>query len=170
MNLDLDDIIKSLPTERQAKIKALSDKKVEEMLAYAATLSDVRKAKGKTQAGVAKELGITQHAISQLENRSDTYISTLRRFLKSLGMTLELSVVAENGVRINLQNLFQGDESIAPVSKGKTLVKKSTALPRKIASAQVPHPQQREVKAAPQKRTIVASKTVSGPAKRKVTV
>lgn len=106
MARNLDDIIKSLPADRQAKIAELSHKKIEEMLAHAATLTDFRKAVGKTQAEVAKELGIKQNAVSQLEKRSDTYVSTLRRFLKSLGMTLELSVVAENGLRIDLPNFL----------------------------------------------------------------
>lgn len=106
MGRNLDDVIKSLPVDRQKKIAKLSAQKVEEMLAHAATLTDFRKAVGKTQAEVAKELGVKQHAVSQLEKRSDTYVSTLRRYLKSLGMTLELSVVAKNGVRIDLPNFL----------------------------------------------------------------
>ncbi len=107
MGRNLDDVIKSLPADRQKKIAALSQKKIEEMIAHAATLTDFRKAVGKTQAEVAKNLGINQNAVSQLEKRSDTYVSTLRRFLKSLGLTLELSVLDKNGVRIDLQNFLQ---------------------------------------------------------------
>jgi DNA-binding XRE family transcriptional regulator len=106
MSRNLDDIIKSLPAKRQTKIAALSKQKVEEMIAHAATLSDFRKAVGKTQVEVARELGIKQNAVSQLEKRSDTYVSTLRRFLKSLGMTLELSVVDKSDTRIDLPNFF----------------------------------------------------------------
>ncbi|WP_211451559.1 XRE family transcriptional regulator [Collimonas antrihumi] len=113
MGRNLDDVIKSLPAGRQAKIATLSQKKVEEMIAHAATLTDFRKAVGKTQAEVAKELGIKQNAVSQLEKRSDTYVSTLRRFLKSLGMTLELSVVAKNGTRIDLPNFLPWDDTEA---------------------------------------------------------
>ncbi|HEX8610372.1 MAG TPA: XRE family transcriptional regulator [Telluria sp.] len=103
----MNDVINSLPAERQTAIAAASQKKIEDMLAHAATLTDFRKAIGKTQAEVAKDLGINQNAVSQLEQRSDTYVSTLRRFLKSLGLTLELSVIDKNGVRIDLPNFFQ---------------------------------------------------------------
>jgi transcriptional regulator with XRE-family HTH domain len=113
MGRNLDDVIKSLPADRQKKIAALSREKVEEMLAHAATLTEFRKAVGKTQAEVAKTLGIKQHAVSQLEKRSDTYVSTLRRYLKSLGLTLELSVVDKNGVRIELPNFLRWDAEAA---------------------------------------------------------
>ncbi|RJG15705.1 XRE family transcriptional regulator [Massilia cavernae] len=117
MGRNLDEVIKSLPADRQAKIAALSQKKVEEMIAHAATLTDFRKAVGKTQAEVAKVLGINQNAVSQLEKRSDTYVSTLRRFLKSLGMTLELSVVAKNGVRIDLPNFLPWNDAEVAASE-----------------------------------------------------
>ena len=108
MGRNLDDVIQSLPAKRQAKIAALSQKKIEDMIAHAATLTDFRKAVGKTQAEVARELGINQNAVSQLEKRSDTYVSTLRRFLKTLGLSLELSVTDNKGVRIDLQNFPEG--------------------------------------------------------------
>ncbi|WP_332876348.1 helix-turn-helix domain-containing protein [Massilia sp. S19_KUP03_FR1] len=102
MGRNLDDIIHSLPAERQAKIARAADQKVADMLAHATTLAEFRKAVGKTQAEVASELGIGQNAVSQMEQRADTYVSTLRRYLKSLGMTLELSVVDKDGDRYDL--------------------------------------------------------------------
>jgi transcriptional regulator with XRE-family HTH domain len=116
MGRDLEDIINGLPQERRAKIAARSQEMVEEMLAHAVTLADFRKAVGKTQSEVAKELGINQNAISQLEGRSEIYFSTLRRFLKSLGMTLELSVISENGSRIDLPNFLSLPDSDDPVN------------------------------------------------------
>ncbi|AYM75813.1 hypothetical protein D9M09_08395 [Janthinobacterium agaricidamnosum] len=129
MGRNLNDVIHSLPAERQAKIAALSQEKMQEMIAHAATLTDFRKAVGKTQAEVARELGIQQHAVSQLEKRTDTYVSTLRRFLQSLGMTLELSVVAQNGVRIELQNFLRSQEVDADVHD--SALAESATPPRK---------------------------------------
>lgn len=60
MGRNLDDIINGLPKDRQKKINDLSTQKVEEMIAHAKTLTDFRKAVGKTQAQVAKELGIKE--------------------------------------------------------------------------------------------------------------
>ena len=109
MTTDLNDILDDLSPQRQAKIAALAEKKIQETLASASTLSEFRKAMGKTQAEVARELGINQNAVSQLEQRSDTYVSTLRHFLKSLDLTLEMSVVNKNGVRIDLPNFLKTD-------------------------------------------------------------
>jgi transcriptional regulator with XRE-family HTH domain len=137
MGRDLDEVIKSLPADRQQKIAKASQKKIEEMLAHAATLTDFRKAVGKTQAEVAKTLGIQQNAVSQLEKRSDTYVSTLRRFLKSLDLTLELSVVDKHGVRIDLPNFLQwstdsatNDSETVASTKRTPAFKKVTAKKR----------------------------------------
>jgi len=112
MGRSLDEVIGSLPADRQAKIAALAEKKVDEMIAHAATLTDFREAVGKTQVEFAEKLGITQNAASQLEKRSDTYVSTLRKYLQSLDMTLELSVVSKSGTRIALPNFHPWDDVI----------------------------------------------------------
>nr|WP_314625026.1 XRE family transcriptional regulator [uncultured Janthinobacterium sp.] len=138
MGRNLKDVIHSLPVDRQARIAALSQEKMQNMIAHAATLTDFRKAVGKTQAEVARELGIQQHAVSQLEKRTDTYVSTLRRFLKSLGMTLELSVVAENGVRIELQNFLHGLETETAVRDSAVPVAATPASKRKAGASRKP--------------------------------
>lgn len=138
MGRNPDDIINSLPTERQEKIAALSQEKVEQTIAHAVALSDFRKAVGKTQAEVAKQLGIKQHAVSQLEKRSDTYVSTLRRFLKSLGMTLELSVVASNGVRIDLPNFLPWQDTGSAADDKKTFAVAAKGLARTPATKAAP--------------------------------
>jgi len=125
MGRNLDEVINNLPPDRQARIALLAEKKMDDMIAHAATLTDFRKAVGKTQVEVAKELGIKQNAVSQLEKRSDTYVSTLRRFLQSLGLTLELSVISKNGTRISLPNFHPWEEvdSNAPASGPDKVVK-----------------------------------------------
>ncbi len=134
MGRNLDDIIDSLPKDRQKKIEALSVKKIEDMIAHAETLTDFRKAVGKTQVQVAKQLGIKQHAVSQLEKRSDTYVSTLRRFLKALDLNLELSVVAKNGNRINLPNFLPWRENDTVAADAAVLAPATKALARKLVS------------------------------------
>ncbi|USX22928.1 helix-turn-helix domain-containing protein [Oxalobacteraceae bacterium OTU3REALA1] len=170
MGRNIEDVIQSLPADRQAKIADLSNKKIAEMLTYAATLADFRKAVGKTQAEVAKKLGINQNAVSQLENRADTYVSTLRRFLKSLGMTLELSVVAKNGARIDLPNFLPwtdasetADDLTAPAITATSIADaaKPTASSAKKISAKAAVGQTATAKAAPAKRAVVPSKPAS---------
>lgn len=138
MGRKLDDVIKSLPAGRQAKIAALAQEKRDDMLLQAATLTDFRKALGKTQAEVARQLGINQNAVSQLESRSDTYVSTLRRFLKSLDMTLELSVIDRHGVRIDLPNFLPW--SAGPVVNDVDPIPMSDRKPARKAAAKASSP------------------------------
>ena len=54
----LDEVIKKLSLDRQARIASLAEKKMDDMIAHATTLTDIRKAVGNTQVGVEKELTI----------------------------------------------------------------------------------------------------------------
>jgi transcriptional regulator with XRE-family HTH domain len=60
-------------------------------------LGEVRKQLGFTQIAVAKAMGVSQSALSQLEAQDDLQLSTLRRLVKALGG--ELDVVARFGKR-----------------------------------------------------------------------
>ena len=159
MGRNLDDIIEGLPKERQKKINELSAQKVEDMLTHAKTLTDFRKAVGKTQAEVAKELGIKQNAVSQLEKRSDTYVSTLRRFLKTLDLNLELAVVAKNGVRVNLPNFLPWREAEAFPADSPLFAPVAKAPARKAVAARGSH-----------FKMAAAKKSPSEPAKKKAAV
>ncbi|MGN6316493.1 helix-turn-helix domain-containing protein [Trinickia sp.] len=104
MGRTLNEIIGELPEAEQADIRARADHKVEEMLREAGNLGAIRKALGKTQVNVAEKLGVKQNAISQLEKRQDIYLSTFKKFLRTLGMELEMVLVAKNGDRYALTN------------------------------------------------------------------
>lgn len=128
MGRKLSEVLKTLPVERQIKIEILAQKKIEELILHAQTLADFRRAVGKTQVQVAESLGIKQHAVSQLEKRSDTYVSTLRKFLESLGMKLELSVITERGIKIELPNFHPWEQEPKP-----RIIKPKRATVKKIA-------------------------------------
>lgn len=75
---------KLTPAQRErskARVKELQT----EML-----LSELRKLAGQTQQGLADELGVSQPALSKMENQSDMQIGTLERIVESLGGRLEL--------------------------------------------------------------------------------
>ena len=86
MTVSLDDMMAELPPERRRKIE---DRAVE-LIAEEMTLRELRKARALTQASVARELGISQDAISRLEKRSDLLLSTLRRTVEAMGGSLSL--------------------------------------------------------------------------------
>ena len=60
-------------------------------------LSEIRKLTGLTQQEVARELGITQPGLSQLESQDDMQVSTLRKIVEALGGELEIVVKLPTG-------------------------------------------------------------------------
>jgi DNA-binding XRE family transcriptional regulator len=57
------------------------------------TLQELRRARAMTQVRLAKNLGVAQKQISEIEKRTDMHISTLRRSIEAMGG--KLSLVAE---------------------------------------------------------------------------
>lgn len=86
MPVSMDEVIRSLPAESQAKVLARSEELIEEYL----TLQELRKTLNLTQEAMADLLSIRQANISKVEKRADMRISTLRSYLEAMGGTLEL--------------------------------------------------------------------------------
>ena len=86
MTVSLDEMMAELDPERRRRI----EDRAAELIAEKMTLRELRKARALTQANVARELGISQDAISRLEKRSDLLLSTLRRTVEAMGGSLSL--------------------------------------------------------------------------------
>lgn len=54
------------------------------------TLSELRKSLNLTQEEVADKLGVVQSALSKIEHKDDIQVSTLSRYIKSLGGSLTI--------------------------------------------------------------------------------
>lgn len=54
-------------------------------------LAELRKAREKTQEDLARALNVGQPAIAKLEQRTDMYVSNLRRYVEALGGRLEIT-------------------------------------------------------------------------------
>ena len=61
-----------------------------ELIAEEMTLRELRKARQLTQVSVSRELGVSQDAVSRLEQRSDLLLSTLRKTVEAMGDRLSL--------------------------------------------------------------------------------
>jgi len=85
----LQDKMKSVGSKRRKKIEA----RVAELVAEEMALRELRKAHRRTQASMAKQLGISQDGVSRLEKRSDLLLSTLRNYVEAMGG--HLCLVAE---------------------------------------------------------------------------
>ena len=83
-------------------------------------------------------------ALKKLAQRTDTYVSTLRRFLNSLEMTLELSVIDKNGARINLPKFLNGiygnldSDDSTTISRTKKTALASISETKKLGSLEKP--------------------------------
>jgi transcriptional regulator with XRE-family HTH domain len=71
--------------ERVARAKKMAQQKMKRML-----IRDVRKQLGLSQAKVAKRMGISQSALSQIESQDDMQLRTLTRLTKAMGGELEV--------------------------------------------------------------------------------
>lgn len=74
----------------------------DDMIRYAETLAEARRALEKTQTELADILQIKQNAVAQLEKRSDMLLSTLRKYVAAMGAELQLSIRTAAGVVIVL--------------------------------------------------------------------
>jgi DNA-binding XRE family transcriptional regulator len=66
-------------------------------------LHELRAARQLTQQQLARTLDMSQAAVSQLEQRTDMYLSTLENFVEAMGGHLEMYAVFPDGkVKLNL--------------------------------------------------------------------
>jgi DNA-binding XRE family transcriptional regulator len=93
----LDDVMATLPKERQQRVEARAME--------LATLKDLRLAAQQTQEQLAATLGVGQDTISRLEKRSDMLLSTLRHYVESMGGKLELVAQFPNRPPVVIEHL-----------------------------------------------------------------
>lgn len=77
-----------------------------------ATLSEVRRALGLTQAQMAEMLGLGQGDVSRIERRRNLYLNTLARFIEATGGRLRVSAVyGDTEVTLTLDDEDQSVET-----------------------------------------------------------
>lgn len=96
-----DEFLESLPSERQAKIKAMAEK----LIAEEKSLRQIRKAREYSQVTLAELLGMNQGDLSRFERRTDAYLSTIRRYIEAMGGTLELIATFPDTGPVRIANL-----------------------------------------------------------------
>ena len=110
MGRNIEEIIAGLPKVRRSRIEKASRRMAREMVAYADSLAEVRRAFSKTQTEVGAGLGMPQNAVSQLERRKDMRLSTLVRYVDALGGKLALIIRLKDGSELVLDGMVhQGD-------------------------------------------------------------
>lgn len=85
-------VAETMTDEQIAQAKALADE-----FRRAIPLPELRRARALSQATLAELLEMDQGNLSKLEQRTDMYLSTLRRYVEAMGG--ELDIVARFGER-----------------------------------------------------------------------
>ncbi|EEF0768693.1 helix-turn-helix domain-containing protein [Salmonella enterica subsp. enterica serovar Berta] len=92
----LDEVIASRSPESQARIKEMTDEAVLE-----AGLQMMREELQLSQKHVAEVMGISQPAVTQLEQRgNELKLATLKRYIEAMGGKLSLDVELPTGKRV----------------------------------------------------------------------
>lgn len=85
MAKSFNNLLKTLPPERRARI----DARAQEMLLEMA-LQDLRQKRHLTQQQLAERLNLQQAAVSKMEGQSDMHVGTLQRIIAAMGGKLKL--------------------------------------------------------------------------------
>src|ERR1035438_2063985 len=78
--------------EARAEARRLADEDLKAM-----PMHELRAARKLTQQQLARTLDMSQAAVSQLEKRTDMYLSTLENFIEAMGGQLEMYAVFPDG-------------------------------------------------------------------------
>jgi len=102
------EIIATLPKERQERIQQRSEELVQEYMA----LQELRKALALTQTEVAEKLHISQDGVSRLEQRSDLLLSTLRKYIQAMGGELSITARFPHRPPVEIIGLSESPERV----------------------------------------------------------
>ncbi|OGA00602.1 MAG: hypothetical protein A3H35_10675 [Betaproteobacteria bacterium RIFCSPLOWO2_02_FULL_62_17] len=105
MGRSVDAAIAGLPKARRGRIETKAARLAREMIGHTDSMNEIHKAMSKTRIAIAREFGIGQVAVAQLENRTDLLLSTLQRYVRAAGAELFLVIHTKQGEEIVLQGL-----------------------------------------------------------------
>ncbi len=89
-----------LRNKMSAQSQEKSQEKAKKMIKEIETqmvLKELQEARGLSQLSIAKELGIQQPAVANVEQRTDMYIAILRNHIEAMGGNLEITANFPNG-------------------------------------------------------------------------
>lgn len=89
------DYMSTLPKESQDRI---NERAKATLQAY--EIAQLRQNANLSQKALAEKMGVSQANISKIENGSDVYLSTLKRYITTLGGELHINATMPNGENI----------------------------------------------------------------------
>ena len=89
--------IKALPLDEQQAIKTKA-----KQLKQAYAIAQLRQQANLSQQQLAEKMGVSQANVSKIENGKDVYLSTLKRYIESLGGEIHINATMPNGECITI--------------------------------------------------------------------
>lgn len=89
-----------------------SDGRLEEMRSQV-RLQELRVARAQTQETIAGIMGIPQSSVSKIEQRTDAYVSTIRRYLEAIGARLQIVAQFPDGASFEITQFHDIGEPTA---------------------------------------------------------
>lgn len=97
MSVKFKELMDSLPVEKQAKVKAMTDDLRMELQLYR-----IREELELSQKQIAEALNISQPSVVALEKRgNDVKLSSVKRYIEAMGGVLNLSVTLPTGKTVS---------------------------------------------------------------------
>ncbi len=97
MSKKYSDLRTRMPQKKRGRAAARAAEMIAEM-----PLQELRQARKLSQEALAEALGQRQSGVSKIEQRTDVYISTLRKYIEAMGGRLDIVAHFPDGdVRIN---------------------------------------------------------------------
>ena len=90
-----DDYMATLPKDSQNRINERAEKALQ---AY--EIAQLRQNANLSQKQLAEKMGVSQANISKIENGKDVYLSTLKRYIATLGGEIHINATMPNGKTI----------------------------------------------------------------------
>lgn len=108
----LEEYKQKLSPSARARIEA----RIEEFEAQEMTLRELRKRQKLSQEAFAEILGWRQGDVSKFERKGDAYLSTIKRYIESLGAKLELIAIFPDNRTVKITKISEASEAETPIS------------------------------------------------------
>jgi transcriptional regulator with XRE-family HTH domain len=106
MTTPLSELKKKMPIESQRRVDQRTAQALSEL-----RLAELRKAVVMTQVDVAKSMGITQAAVSSIENNQSILVTTLKRYVEHLGAVMILTARFPDGTEFPINDVTVEEKS-----------------------------------------------------------
>jgi len=127
MGKTYEELMAQLSPERHKRVET----RAAEFIAEEKSLRDLRHARHLTQMLMAKKLGIKQHSISRLEQRSDMLLSTLRDYIGKMGGELVLTACFPDRAPVKIKGFT--DIAGGRETRSSRRLSRASALPRRAS-------------------------------------